>query len=69
MHKLLEKYLWDNFEINGIGKPFPRDVINQMMDYRMIKSRKQAWRTLEKWSDKGRYSYGYCLDLGWKTVQ
>ena len=28
---------------------------------------KQAWRTLEKWCDKGWYDYGVSIDLGWLT--
>lgn len=61
-----EKYLWDNFELEGLGKPFPRDVIKDMVSKEMLNSPKQAWRTLEKWVNKGWYDYGSCLDLGWK---
>lgn len=62
----LEKYLWDEMEKNGHGYPFPRDVINHMINNDMIKSAKQAWWTLEKWSEKGCYDWGCKLDLGWK---
>jgi len=34
----------------------------------MIKSHKQAWRTLEKWSSKGWYEWGGTMDLGWKNA-
>lgn len=43
---------------------FVRDLINSdecPMHY------KRAWRILEKWCDKGWYSYGVTLDLGWLT--
>jgi hypothetical protein len=40
----------------------PRDAINDMLAEGLIKSPKQAWRTLEKWRD---YEYGVSLDLGW----
>lgn len=63
----LEKYLWENMEIDGHGHPFPRDVINQMIENKMISSPKQAWRTLEKWSNKGWFAWGCSMDLGWKT--
>ena len=28
---------------------------------------KRAWYLLQKWTDKGWYSYGTTLDLGWMT--
>ncbi len=62
----LESYLWDETQKNGLGNPFPREVIEKMVKGQMIESPKQAWRTLEKWSSNGKYSYGICLDLGWK---
>lgn len=40
----------------------PRDIIADMLARGVIKSPKQAWRTLEKWRD---YNYGVTLDLGW----
>lgn len=66
MNHEAEKYLWDNINKDGHGKPFPREVINEMVRNGMIKSPKQAWRTLEKWSDKGWYDWGSTMDLGWK---
>ena len=60
MNKENEQYLWD-----GRGE-FPRTVISEMLDKGMIESVKQAWRTLEKWAEKGIYTYGVTLDLGWK---
>jgi len=63
----LEDYLWNNMQKKGHGKPFPREVINDMVDKKMICSPKQAWRTLEKWDQKGKYDYGSTLDLGWKN--
>lgn len=42
-----------------------RDVIADMKAKGIIQSEKQAWRTLEKWNRKGKYSYGVTLDLGW----
>ena len=57
----LEQYL--ELEVRrGVA---PRDVIAMMLNNGMISSAKQAWSTLRKWSDKGKYSYGVALDLGW----
>ena len=69
MDKHLEEYLWEN--IAYIGKIdeyhcLPREVIDQMVSLGMIKSPKQAWATLEKWTRQGIYGYGTSLDLGWK---
>ena len=67
MDKLLEKYLWDNIGYaTDVNRKLPRHVINEMLELNMIKSPKQAWATLQKWSGKGLYNYGCCLDLGWK---
>ena len=69
MDNILEKYLWDNIGFSGQRDEYhrsPREVINEMLEKKWIKSPKQAWRTLEKWSLKGIYNYGCCLDLGWK---
>ncbi len=67
MRKDLEKYLWDNIGYaDQVPRAMPRDVINQMIDLKMIESPKQAWATLDKWTKKGLYDYGCCLDLGWK---
>lgn len=51
---------------NGHGYPFPREVIKQMLKKDMIKSAKQAWWTLDKWTQKGCYNWGCKKDLGWK---
>lgn len=68
MKEELERYLWNEMEKNGHGSPFPRDVISDMLNKKMIKSEKEAWRTLEKWLRKDIYDYGCSLDLGWKKV-
>ena len=44
-----------------------REVIAAMVSEGRIQSEKQAWRTLEKWSQRGEYDYGVSLDLGWLT--
>lgn len=62
MDKILEDYLWKEMDYYQ----FPRDVIENMLAYGMIKSPKQAWRTLEKWSTKRLYAWGGTMDLGWK---
>ena len=64
----LERYLWDRVPLNTqVGKlPYPRDVIADMVRLGMIKSEKQAWRTLEKWTENDLYEYGVTLDLGWR---
>lgn len=70
MKKECEDYLWDHIifigDMPNYHNRFPRDVINEMIELGMIKSPKQAWRTLEKWSDKGLYEWGSIMDLGWK---
>lgn len=67
MKQINEQFLWDNIRKAGeIGKP-PRDVIREMLKKGMIESPKQAWRTLEKWLEKGIYDYGCNIDMGWRT--
>ena len=68
MKKELEDYLWDRIGTPYKGDKFPRDVIDEMLEKKMINSPKQAWRTLEKWVGQGIYEYGVCLDLGWKVL-
>lgn len=41
------------------------DWINNALETKVIASRKQAWRTLEKWTNKGLYHYGVSLEMGW----
>lgn len=75
----LEQHLWDAIPCNWFDKSarktrriegrLPRDVIKEMLDAGLIQSPKQAWRTLEKWCDKGWYNYGVTLDLGWREVR
>jgi hypothetical protein len=64
-----EDYLWE--QIIGISNEgrSPREVIKEMVEWKLIASPKQAWRTLEKWLSKGWYDYGVNLDLGWKTKE
>jgi hypothetical protein len=75
MKKELETHLWNEISYVNDHKwntpfhRFPRDVIDEMIKNGWIKSPKQAWATLEKWTGKGLYSYGCCLDLGWKVKQ
>jgi hypothetical protein len=69
MEKILEDYLWSHIAEPGKRDEyhrFPRYVIADMLKIGMINSHKQAYRTLEKWSDKGKYEYGTYLDMGWK---
>lgn len=42
----------------------PRDIINESG---FPIHHKRAWYLLEKWTGKGWYDYGVCLDLGWIT--
>ena len=44
----------------------PRDIIRILEEYGQI-HHKRAWYLLGKWSDKGLYTYGVTLDLGWFT--
>lgn len=72
MIKVLEDYLWNEISYVNDEKwntefhRFPREVIEEMISRNWIKSAKQAHATLDKWIKKGIYSYGCCLDLGWK---
>lgn len=52
-----------------LGGACPRDVIASMVAAGDIASPKQAWRTLEKWSHRGEYEWGVCVDLGWLTAK
>lgn len=47
------------------GGQSAREAINDMLASNLIKSPKQAWRTLEKWTDQGIWEYGVNMDLGW----
>ena len=66
MSPAIERRLWN--AIRGIGQdgPTPREIIEELVSGGTIRHRKQAWRTLEKWSRQGKYDYGVTLDLGWK---
>jgi len=67
-----EKYLFDELKQFEPGNPsslFPRSVINRMILNGMIKSEKEAERTLEKWVKKNIYEYGVSMDLGWLTPE
>jgi hypothetical protein len=72
MKKELEDYLWNEISYVNDEKwkskfnRSPREVIDEMVRNGWINNHKQAHRTLEKWSGKGIYNYGSCLDLGWK---
>jgi hypothetical protein len=68
MNTANEEYLWER--IPEAGKPgiTPRATIADMIGRGLIDSEKQAWRTLEKWAKKGKYEYGVCIDMGWKTT-
>jgi hypothetical protein len=57
----LEKYLWERVSNGDI----PRNVICDMLVKGMIQNEKQAYRTLEKWSDRGVYDYGITIQSGW----
>lgn len=74
MNLTMERYLWDRIPPSGgwasIGAPYQflpdvREVIGAMVASGMIASKKQALRTLEKWSSY--YDYGVTIDLGWRV--
>lgn len=71
----LENYLWEQIQKNDLNSftlikgRLPREVINEMVENKMIESPKQALRTLEKWLHKGIYDYGVSLDLGWGIIK
>lgn len=64
-----EDYLWHRVPPPGVSGLYcsVRAIIERMVREGMIKSPKQAWRTLEKWCDQGCYEYGTTIDLGWRT--
>ena len=65
MQKILEDYLWNEIGF-GQNKRFARDVIDDMVSHGMIKNRKQAVATLEKWMSKGKWNFGCNIEFGWK---
>lgn len=69
MNVAIEQHLWDRIRTADKHGPLPRDVIAEMVSSGTIQSPKQAWRTLEKWCDRGIYNYGVSLDLGWKECE
>ena len=70
MKKEFEDYLWERIPTSGRNTTTNvRLIIKEMIQKQMIQSYKQALCTLEKWSRKGLYDYGVCLDLGWKTIK
>ena len=64
MTRDLETSLWDHVKAGGKA----REWIQSALDDGRIASPKQAWATLEKWTDKGLYDYGVALDLGWIVI-
>lgn len=70
MTPAMETMLWD--ALSPPGRPgfdtMPRETIQRMVAAGLIATPKQAWRTLEKWADKGWYEFGIALDVGWKTI-
>lgn len=70
MKKILEDYLWERIpSVSELKQKSTYETINQTVALGMINSPKQAWRTLEKWTDKRIYEYGSRLDLGWKVTK
>ena len=65
--KIKQRYTPD--KVNGTYRVSPRFIIEVMMESGKIKSRKQAYATLKKWTNKGYYNYGVSLDLGWITCK
>lgn len=66
MEKILEDYLWN--EIDNKSGRFAKDVIDDMVRFGMIQNPKQAFRTLEKWTDKKKWEYGTWIATGWKRL-
>jgi len=70
MRDELEAYLWQKIRLMGdVRGAVPRTIVHEMVVSGMIASKKQAWRTLEKWASKGLYDYGIALDRGWRTQE
>lgn len=57
--------LEDELRARTVAGEIARDVIADLLARGAIASWKQAWRTLEKWSARGRWDYGSSIDLGW----
>jgi hypothetical protein len=49
-------------DATGVGELRPRDIIPASGIHH-----KRCWFLLSKWTRKGLYDYGVCLDLGWLT--
>ena len=62
----LEKELWARIKKQPtLQGETPRQVIADFIARGLIQSPKQAWATLNKWTDKGLYNWGVNEDLGW----
>jgi len=67
MKKEDEIYFWNRIKAAGYTTAAtPRDIINES-DFPL--HHKRAWYLLQKWADKGWYTYGVTLDLGWITEE
>lgn len=63
-----EEYLWRHIRFpEESDSEAPRDVIARMLRLAMIDTPRQAWRTLENWSERDLYDYGVTLDMGWRV--
>jgi hypothetical protein len=61
----MQRDLEDELERRIRAGEVARDVIADFVAKGRIASPKQAWATLRKWDNKGRWEYGVTFDLGW----
>lgn len=74
MKKILEDYLWSYLpdqdqirkQLDNGSRKWAVDVIEDMVRLGWIQSPKQAYRTLEKWNDKGLIDWGTSIKCCWK---
>lgn len=61
----MKREIEDELRVRTVAGEYARDVLADLLARGSIASLKQGWRTLEKWSRRGRWDYGTTIDLGW----
>jgi hypothetical protein len=60
-------FLKEIYQAHFEGDLIVREIVGKIYDNGKGTHYKRLWYYLEKWCDKGWYSYGVSLDLGWLT--
>jgi len=67
MREEAQSHLWNRLPCACVDRiTSTRFIINEMFYHGMIISRNQAYTTLERWANEGKYAYGSKIDMGWK---